>query len=357
MDIDVLHALAGLLGGTVLGACARWGRFCTLAAIEDFTLGRDSRRLATWGFAIGVAVLGVQALVALGGISLDAVPYLASPTSLFANAVGGTLFGLGMALAGTCGYGVLARLGGGDFRALITLLAMAIAGYAAMRGLLSPAREWVATVVPLTPPAAQALDGWLAERIGITRPVVGVGLGALLCALCLSSLRFRQHRRSVITGLFVGLTVVFGWAATTLIVDPFEPRPVESFTFTAPLGDSLLYIMASTGMNLNFGIGSVLGVVCGAAIVTGALKQFRWEACEDAREIRRLLLGGLLMGFGGVLAFGCTVGQGLSAASLLAWSAPVTLLGMYAGAWLGLHWLVDGQFGASLWERLRLRSE
>jgi len=187
--------------------------------------------------------------------------------------------------------------------------------------------------------------------------LVGVGLGALLCALCLSSLRFRQHRRSVITGLFVGLTVVFGWAATTLIVDPFEPRPVESFTFTAPLGDSLLYIMASTGMNLNFGIGSVLGVVCGAAIVTGALKQFRWEACEDAREIRRLLLGGLLMGFGGVLAFGCTVGQGLSAASLLAWSAPVTLLGMYAGAWLGLHWLVDGQFGASLWERLRLRSE
>lgn len=356
MNIDVLHALAGLAGGTVLGACARWGRFCTLAAIEDFTLGRDSRRLATWGFAIGVAVLGVQLLLALGNESIESARYLSSPTTLFANAVGGVLFGLGMALAGTCGYGVLARLGGGDFRALITLMAMAIAGYAAMRGVLAPLREWLSAVVAFTPAASRPIDLWLAQWLGVARPVVGAGIGLLLCGVCLASLRFRAHPRSVVTGLLVGLTVVSGWAATTWLVDPFEPRPVESFTFTAPLGDSLLFIMASSGMSLNFGIGSVVGVVFGAAVVTGRLKQFRWEACEDAREIRRLLLGGLLMGFGGVLAFGCTVGQGLSAASLLAWSAPVTLLGMYGGAWLGLHWLVDGQFGATLWERLGLRS-
>ncbi|MEM6985755.1 MAG: YeeE/YedE family protein [Pseudomonadota bacterium] len=357
MEIDLLLALCGFLGGTVLGICARWGRFCTLAAIEDFALGHDSRRLATWTFAIGIAILGVQLLHAATGHALDASRYISEPTSWLGNVVGGGLFGLGMALAGTCGYGVLARLGGGDFRALITLVAMAVAGYAAMRGVLAPLREFVATAVPFAPPSALAVDAWLSARSGAPRHIVGIGIGLLVCAVALRSVRLRGHARSLVIGLLVGLTVVSGWAATALLVDPFEPRPVESFTFTAPLGDSLLYLMISTGMQINFGIGSVAGVVFGAMAATAVMRQFRWEACEDAREIRRLLFGGALMGFGGVLAFGCTVGQGLSAASLLAWSAPVTLLSMYCGAWLGLHWLVDGQFGASWRERLSLRKQ
>ncbi|MEM6988383.1 MAG: YeeE/YedE family protein [Pseudomonadota bacterium] len=318
MDTNTVLALSGFLGGAVLGLCARWGRFCTLAAIEDFALGHDSRRLATWGFAIGVAILGVQALNLSTGGAVYSSGYVAHPTSWVGNALGGVLFGLGMALAGTCGYGVLARLGGGDFRALITLLAMAVAGYAAMRGVLAPLRAMTADAVPVTPPNDLPIDAWASGVTGVPQAAIGFGIGLLLCALCLRSIRFRAHPRSVVTALLVGAVVAGGWAVTTLLADPFEPSPVESFTFTAPLGDSLLYLMASSGMQVNFGMGSVAGVVLGAALATALLGQFRWEACEDAREIRRLLFGGVLMGFGGVLAFGCTVGQGLSAASLLA---------------------------------------
>lgn len=351
MEIDLQLALCGFIGGAVLGVCARWGRFCTLAAIEDFALGRNSRRIATWTFAIGIAILGAQLFNGFHGGVLDGSRYISSPTTWFGNAVGGLLFGLGMALSGTCGYGVLARLGGGDFRAFITLLAMAVAGYAAMRGVLAPVREWVSSAVPVIPPVAKPIDVWLGEFVGLPRSFFGLGIGLLVCAVCLTSARFRTHPRSLITATLVGLAVVGGWVASIVLADPFEPIEIESFTFTAPLGDSLLYLMISSGMTVNFGIGSVAGVVVGAFFATAAMRQFRWEACEDPREIRRLLLGGSLMGFGGVLAFGCTVGQGLSAASLLAWSAPVSLLGMYLGAWLGLHWLVDGQFGVSWWER------
>ncbi|MEM6988822.1 MAG: YeeE/YedE thiosulfate transporter family protein, partial [Pseudomonadota bacterium] len=272
MDIDSLLALSGFAGGTVLGVCARWGRFCTLAAIEDFALGHDSRRLATWTFAIGVAIVGVQLLNAVTGDLLDQARYVSDPTSWLANALGGGLFGLGMALSGTCGYGVLARLGGGDFRALITLLAMAVAGYAAMRGVLAPVRDHLVLWVASAPPDALPVDAWLSELSGLPRRVFGIGIGVLVCALALKSARFRGHTRSLAVGLLVGLTVVAGWASTAFIVDPFEPRPLESFTFTAPLGDSLLYLMVSSGMAINFGIGSVAGVIGGSMLATACMR-------------------------------------------------------------------------------------
>jgi uncharacterized membrane protein YedE/YeeE len=70
--------------------------------------------------------------------------------------------------------------------------------------------------------------------------------------------------------------------------------------------------------------------------------QFRWEACEDPRELRRQILGAALMGVGAVLAVGCTIGQGVSAFALLSFSAPVTFAAIFAGAALGLRQLIAG---------------
>ena len=334
-------ALGGFLGGIVLGVAARWGRFCTLSSIEAAALGRDARGLRTWGLAIAVAIAGVYALDHAGLIELASSFYVAAPTTLAATVVGGLLFGVGMALVGTCGYGCLARLGGGDLKSLVTFLVMGIVAYATLRGALAyPRVALFADPPPRDAPAslAHAIAG---GTDGLHPTAYAIAL--ILALLCLSSRAFLAERRRLAGGLLVGGAIVWGWYVTGVLAnDPFEPHRLESYTFSAPLGESLMYVMTMTGASLEFGIGAVAGVVAGAAGTSLLQGHFRWEACDDAREMRRQIGGGALMGVGSVTAFGCTIGQGVSAASLLAWSAPVALLSMFAGATLGLHYLVGG---------------
>jgi uncharacterized membrane protein YedE/YeeE len=142
----------------------------------------------------------------------------------------------------------------------------------------------------------------------------------------------------------VGVAIASGWAVTSYVATHgFLPQPVVSHTFSAPLGDTILYLMtASGGTAFSFGVASVFGVLAGAFAGSLIKGHFRWEACEDPRELRRQILGGVCMGFGGVIAVGCSVGQGMSAFSVLALSAPVTLAAIFAGAALGLKQLITG---------------
>lgn len=336
----------------MLGFAARWGRFCTLGAIEDWVLGGDSSRLRIWLLAMGLAVLGTHLCAWLGWVPLLDSAYLLIPTPLLSTLAGSLLFGLGMSLCGTCGFGLLARLGGGDLKSLLAFFAMGIFAYSTMRGLLAyPRQALFGGRGEVETPASLAL--WLELNLGGSYALWGCAIGLLLALLALQSAAFRRRPRAVAAGALVGAAIVAGWLSTALLASDFDPYPLESHTFSAPLGETIVYVMAATGTGLRFGIGAVLGVVVGAYLGSRQLDQFRWEACDDVREIRRQLLGGLLMGFGGVLAFGCTVGQGLSAASVLAFSAPVALFGVFVGAWVGLQWLVNGELRETLHERWR----
>ena len=104
----------------------------------------------------------------------------------------------------------------------------------------------------------------------------------------------------------------------------------------------MLYAMTSSGNSISFGTGSVVGVIIGAFLGSLFKRHFRWEACDDPRELRRQILGAALMGIGAVVAVGCSVGQCLSAFSVLAFSAPVTLACIMAGAAIGLRQLILG---------------
>lgn len=343
-DPGTLAALAGLLGGIVLGMAARWGRFCTLSSIETAAFGGDTRGLRAWGLAIAVGVVGTYALDQTGWINLSESFYLASPVSLFATALGGFLFGIGMALAGTCGYGCLARMGGGDLKSFVTFLVMGITAYATLRGATAYLRLAVTPDVPETETLA-SFAHLIAGKGSAWLHSVAYLIAAALTAICFSSSAFRKDPRKIAVGVAVGLVIVWGWASTGYIAsEAFEPVALESYTYSAPLGESLVYLMTMSGSSLDFGIGAVAGVVIGAAVTSIALGHFRWEASDDPRELRRHILGGALMGFGSVTALGCTIGQGISAASTLAWSAPVALIAMFIGAALGLHYLIRGSF-------------
>lgn len=334
-------ALIGLAGGVVLGLAARLGRFCALGAVEDALYAADGTRLRMWGVAAGVAVLGTFALIAVGALDPIAAPYLVTGWVPQASILGGLAFGYGMALAGTCGYGALARLGGGDLRAFVIVLVMGVAAYAVLSGPLAPLR-----VAPFPADRAVVLQGipWRLERLaGVPSVTTGLALGGALLGASLWSPRLLARPGGIAWAAAAGLAIVSGWAGTQWVAQAgFAAMPVISHTYAAPLGETLLWTMTASGSSLSFGIGSVAGVILGAVLGSLRLGHFRWEACEDPRELRRQIAGAALMGAGAVVAMGCTVGQGLSALSVLSYSAPVTILSIGAGAALGLRHLIAG---------------
>ncbi len=334
-------ALIGLLGGLALGLAARIGRFCTLGAIEDFLYGSDDKRLRMWAIAIGVAVIGTHLAIAQGMFDSAESAYLDRVWNPLGTIVGGLMFGYGMALSGNCGYGALARFGGGDLRAFVIVLVMGLSAYFVMSGPLAHARVWLFPV-ELEATSPQGLTQLLAHA-GVPSLLTGLIVGGGLLAFALANAEMRRSYDQIFWGSVVGLAIVSGWVGTYWVaVTGFESEPIETHTFAAPIGDTIFYTMTASGNALSFSVGSVVGVVIGAAIGSYSKGHFRWEACEDPRELRRQILGAAIMGPGAILAVGCSVGQGISAFSLLAFSAPVAFLSIFAGAAFGLKQLITG---------------
>ncbi|WP_299846709.1 YeeE/YedE family protein [uncultured Roseovarius sp.] len=337
-----LVALFGFLGGAVLGLAARLGRFCTLGAIEDYLYQGSDIRLRMWFLAIGVAGLATFSLAAADALDLSRTLYHLLPFSPVASIVGGLLFGYGMSLAGNCGFGALARFGGGDLRSFVIVLVMGISAYFMQSGALAGLRIQLITATSM-PPGTRDYASLLGSVTGLSTIGAGllISLAIILAALASRSIRARPG--PVVWGALVGLAIASGWAGTYWIsAERFSITPVLSHTFTAPLGETLLFLMTSSGGGLSFGVGSVFGVLAGAFCGSIIKGHFRWEACEDPRELKRQIIGAICMGFGAVLALGCTIGQGISAFSVMALSAPITFAAIFAGATLGLRHLITG---------------
>lgn len=334
-------ALIGLLGGIALGLAARIGRFCTLGAIEDVLYGADDRRLRMWGIAVGVAIIGTHLALGAGLFDSTRTTYLDQVWNPLGTIIGGLMFGYGMALCGNCGYGALARLGGGDLRSFVIVLVMGLSAYFVMSGPLAHTRVWLFPVE--TGAAVPQGFAHLLAPVGIPAPVTGLAIGAGLIVAALARPDMRTAYARLFWSAVVGLAVLSGWLGTYWIAETgFAAEPIETHTFAAPIGDTIIYGMTASGNALSFSVGSVLGVVIGAAIGSYSKGHFRWEACEDPRELKRQILGAAIMGPGAILAVGCSVGQGLSAFSVLAFSAPVAFVAIFVGASLGLKQLITG---------------
>ncbi|MCV6598291.1 MAG: YeeE/YedE family protein [Mangrovicoccus sp.] len=335
-----IAALIGALGGIVLGLAARLGRFCTLGAIESAVYGGDQRQLRMWGLALGLAIGLCGALIAMGQIDLMETRYHRVAWNPAASICGGLLFGYGMALAGNCGYGALARVSGGDLRALAVTVCIAITGYMTLNGPLAPLR---ATLFPVAPSAGvQSISMSLGNLLDLPHFAVSLAIALALIAWALAHSGFRRSRRHMFWAAAVGLAITWAlWAMARLNQASFGAAPVEAYSFIAPLGESLLYLMTAPPQGFGFGTGAVFGVLAGAGAASLWRREFRWEACDDPRELGRQFGGAALMGLGGVIAAGCSVGQGLSAFATLAYSAPVTLAAILAGALIGLRHLIS----------------
>ncbi|MFK7762686.1 MAG: YeeE/YedE family protein [Roseobacter sp.] len=334
-------ALVGLLGGIALGLAARIGRFCTLGAIEDLLYGADDRRMRMWAVAIGVSIIGSHIALSSGFFDSAETVYLNRVWNPLGTIVGGLMFGYGMALSGNCGYGALARLGGGDLRSFVIVLVMGLSAYFVLSGPLAQTRVWLFPVES----DATSPQGFtqLLATTGVSPLITGLVTGGIVLAIALAKTEMWRSASYIFWGAIVGLAVTSGWLGTFWVATAgFDAEPVETHTFVGPIGDTIFYSMTASGSALSFSVGSVLGVIVGAALGSYSKGHFRWEACEDPRELKRQIFGAMLMGPGAILAVGCSVGQGISAFSVLAYSAPVTFVAIYVGAAVGLKQLITG---------------
>lgn len=353
MDAEWLAPIAGICTGTIIGGVARWGRFCTLTALERHWYANDSSGLRTWILAVAAAVILTQATVLLGVVDLSTSFYLRPNLGWTGAIMGGIAFGFGMAMVGTCGFGALVRLGGGSLRAFIVLLVLGLSALAAQRGVIAVTRTYAVDDVALDLSffGDQSLNGFVSNLLGFdTRLLTTTVVAVALLSWVFADRTFLRRYVNIATALVIGAAITVGWVATYWINEmSFSPIQMESASFVVPVGDIILQFATYTGVLPDYGAGLIIGVVLGAAIVARHAHDVRWEACDNAQELGRHLVGAFLMGTGGVFALGCTIGQGISAASTLAFSAPLVFASIALGTKMGLAWYVEG----SIWHAFR----
>jgi uncharacterized protein len=331
--------------GLALAFATGGSRFCIYGALSDLAQRRPSPRLNSWLIAITVAMLGTAALQAAGIIDTTRSLY-ASPRLLWlSHLVGGLLFGVGMVYAEGCGLRNLTKAGAGDLDAALALLAISLAAFMTMKGILALPRLHGLDAVFIDLPAAQTLDALLAN-FGLPRGVAP----ALALAMVITVLLLRAQavsRETLWRGAIVGGLVVAGWLLSGVLgYVPEHPATLEetylrtgsgrmeSLSFIGPLAQGLEWLLWWTDNSRSLSIGSAiaLGTVAGAALHSRLPGRRDRPPENDTRRTRRHLYGGALMGIGGVMALGCSIGQGITGLSTLAIGSMLTVAGIFAGA-------------------------
>ena len=346
-NASLVLALGGLLIGFAFGAVVYRTNYCAMGSLSDIHNFNDYRRFRAWILAAATALLGTQLLQSAGVVALERSMYLASSFNWFGYIAGGFIFGIGMVFAGGCPSRNLARAGGGDLRSLLTLIVLGIVAYMTIAGLIAPVRATVENATAFSLGASgQGIGDLLSALTGASRGTVRLVMTGLIAAaalaFCFADLRFRNSPVHIVSGIGVGLTVVAGWAITGLAYDDMATRPIPpiSLTYIRPMGDTLQWLALFTATPApGFGVASVFGALLGAFAAAMAMGRFRLSTFSDADDTVRNLMGAAMMGVGGVMALGCTVGQAITGVSTLALGSFVTFGAIVAGGFYGLKLL------------------
>jgi uncharacterized protein len=361
-NLSELVVGGGFATAFVFGLVASRANFCTMGAVSDVVNMGHWGRARMYLLALAVAVLGATALRLTGWVDLQKAVALRPSVPILSLLVGGLAFGVGMTLSGGCVNKNLLRLGAGSLRSLVVLVFMGLASYATLKGVLGAFRVKALDPVRLDLAAwgwpDQGLGTLLSQTLGLQPALATLVAAGLVVAGLLffvfKDRRFRASQVQWLAGVALGLLVVCGWTVSGHIgygenPDTLEQvyfatnsRTVESLSFVAPVayGLELLMLWTDRSLRLSFGVASVLGMVAGAAAYALAAGRFRWEGFASLADLRTQLLGALLMGFGGVTALGCTVGQGLTGLSTLALGSLLAVVAIVAGSVLTLKALV-----------------
>src|SRR5579859_4512977 len=350
-QLAVLVIVCGFVLASVFGVVAQKTDFCTMGAVSDIVNMGDWSRMRMWLLAIAVAIAGANALDLAGLVDLSRSAYPSPRWPWLAYLAGGLLFGVGMTLASGCASRSLIRIGGGNLKSLVAMLFLALAAEMTLRGLLAPPRTQVLSAFALQFDQGQDLSWLVAVPLGIgkrsVQPWIAAGIALALLAFVLKDRDFRADHERLFAAVVIGLTIVGGWYVTGHIgfiaEDPETlqeaylgtrtARP-ESFTFIGPAANALELLQSWTDKSarMTFGVMVVLGTFAGSFAYATYKRRFHWESFASAADTRNHVIGGVLMGFGGVTAMGCTIGQGITGVSTLALGSILVFFSIIAGA-------------------------
>ena len=353
MSLATTIVLWGLGLGVILGFIASKTNFCTMGAVSDVVNMGSWGRMRAWFLAIVVAIIGTNLLAYTGLLDLTKTIYTGSSFPILVFIVGGLTFGVGMTLASGCGNKTLVRIGGGNLKSLVVFVFMGIAAIATLKGILGAFRVNVLNPSALTMQLEpnQTLPAMIGNMLKMEANTALITITALIAIAMLIFIfmnkEFRGEKDNILAGVVIGLIVIAAWYITGHIGYAENPETLEkvfmgasnsnfaeSMSFVAPSAYTLEFLAywTDTSRVLTFGMVSAWGVILGSFIHAKTSGSFRWEYFTSAKDMSSHIIGAILMGFGGVTAMGCTIGQGITGISTLALGSIITLVTIFAGS-------------------------
>ena len=352
MSLATTIVLWGLGLGAILGFIASKTNFCTMGAVSDIVNMGSWGRMRAWILAIAVAIIGTNLLSYFGFLNLSNTIYTGASFPWLTFLIGGLTFGIGMTLASGCGNKTLLRIGTGNLKSVVVFVFMGFAAIATLKGIFGAFRVSVLTAPPVTtqlehsqtiPAFFSGLAGLDAQ--GVQMLIAGIIAAAMLIFVFISK-EYRKETDNILSGLIIGGVVVAAWYITGHIGDNTSDEfatykyigtashLAESMSFVAPSAYTLEYLgsWTDTSQVITFSVASAFGVVLGSFFYAIISKGFRWEYFTSAKDMASHMIGAILMGFGGITAMGCTIGQGITGVSTLSLGSFVALLSIIAGS-------------------------
>lgn len=355
----------------LFGAIARKTAFCPLGGIADIMQSGNNGRFRMYLFAIATAMLGVALLELMGMVDLDGTrpPYRMSQFRWPAYLAGGLLFGIGMTLCRGCGMKNMINLGSGNLKSIIAILGMGSAAFLMLYVEGFFAEYFLSWVMPITPDFQQSgIDHqdlgtltahWSGLEVSTLRTTIALLIATTLIMIAFRSSDFRGRRDNITGGAMIGLIIVSAFylsggplgeaaqEASDFMDQPQNGMGTQSYTFIRPMGD-LLYVLTNPEWYLvTFGLVAFLGVGAGSLLYNLISRSFQIQWFNSLGEGVRYLIGGIMVGIGGILGMGCTLGQGIAGTSTLALGSFVDLSALLIGAWIGIrmqrHFMDDHQ--------------
>lgn len=338
---------------SLLGYLFQKTNFCTMGALSDLFLMQNLTRLRQWILAIAISMIGVAVLAYLGLIDPLKSIYTSAKFLYLSTIVGSLLFGFGMVLASGCGAKTLVRIGSGSLKSLVVFIVMGLVAFMTLKGILGVLRVSSLDLLFVTLPTTQDLPHLLGFSSKLTQLIFAISLAIVLIFFVFKDASFRTGI-NISAGLGTGLAIIAMWIISGywgyVAEDPNTLQElfiatnsgrIESLSFVAPYAYTLDWLLfySDTSKVLTIGIVSVVGVIFGSWLQSMQAKTFRWQGFANLEDLSSHLIGATCMGFGGVLAMGCTIGQGLSGISTLALSSFIALAGFGAGAYVGIKYL------------------
>ena len=346
----------------LIGMVANKTNFCTMGAVSDLVNMGDSGRFRAWVLAATVAMIGVLVLEGMGLVNLSSStlpPYRGSEFQWGRYLLGGFLFGVGMTFGSGCGNKTLIRIGGGNIKSIFVFIAIAVIAYYMVDPYKQLPSTWYQSYfapwlgkASITLSGSQDLGSIVGGAVGAKPVTMRLILGSILALVLLfilfRSSDFRKSFDNVFAGLVIGVAVIAAWYITSHVMISSEDGKLsltqfynnwdfamdsavgkpqngstnllpQSFTFISPIGQAFGY--ATSGFSktfMTFGVMSVLGVILGSFVWSLISRRFRIEWFASFKDFVMHMIGGILMGFGGVLGLGCTIGQGITGVSTMA---------------------------------------